>query len=86
MRQNGTHSKLTSHRDLSHSRCISADLQEQAREEARRRGWPTGIGESQREPLYLVSLRARTAAPVIPALSPSFEAIISTPFNAPGMA
>ena len=35
---------------------------------------------------YFVSLRASTAAPVMPALSPSLEAMISTPFIVPGMA
>ena len=35
---------------------------------------------------YFVSRRARTAAPVMPALSPSLEAMISTPLRAPGMA
>jgi hypothetical protein len=35
---------------------------------------------------YLVSRWARTAAPVMPALSPSLEAMISTPFIVPGMA
>src|SRR5262249_4233038 len=36
--------------------------------------------------LDLASRRASTAPPVIPALSPSFDAIISTPFIVPGIA
>ena len=36
--------------------------------------------------VYLVSRRASTAAPVMPALSPSFDATISTPFMVPGIA
>jgi hypothetical protein len=36
--------------------------------------------------VYFVSRRARTAPPVMPALSPSLEAMISTPFMVPGMA
>src|SRR5579859_2442517 len=35
---------------------------------------------------YLVCRRASTAAPVTPALSPSFDGIISTPFIVPGIA
>ena len=35
---------------------------------------------------YFVSRRASTAPPVMPALSPSFDAMISTPFMLPGMA
>ncbi len=45
---------------------------------------PDKLGDRQGR--YFVSLRARTAPPVMPALSPSLEATISTPFMVPGMA
>ena len=44
------------------------------------------IHQKSNRPIYFVSRRARTAPPVMPALSPSLEGRISTPFMVPGMA
>ena len=72
----------------SRTRCLSPETS------LRRSGSRRGQGQSRCRATagmaltaaYLVSRLASTAPPVMPALSPRLEAMISTPFTVPGMA